>query len=154
VSVAISKKLFKIDLRFSDCEYLIEANSFEVLALWKEWHVAVPWKEDGSGFMFKVGSLGGRPVMLSFSFAHINGHRVAFYDSPSQVVDHKKIDNFLRKNFAVTHEGRWAHCDAMNFGHCISCVVDVVRDRAAFEWMHLIRKMMQNFENKLEKRYE
>jgi hypothetical protein len=108
--MAISNLLKNYDSRFKKCEFIVEANSYERLALWKEWHVAISWEEDCKGLLIEIGKLGGLPIILKFSFALINRHLVAFYESPSQVVDHKQIDEFFKKNFQITdNSGGWAH---------------------------------------------
>jgi hypothetical protein len=149
--MAISKLLINHDTRFKKCEFIVEANRYERLALWKEWHVAISWEEDCKGLIIEIGKLAGRPILLNFSFALINRHLVAFYDSPSQVVDHKQIDEFLRKNFQVTYDaGRWAHCDAMNFSHCLSYIVDKVKDEVVYKKMIAIKELISGHEKNIE----
>ena len=120
----VSKELIGLDERFSDCKFLVEATSCEQHYLWCEFHDALPWEEDCMGFAYKICELDNQPVMICFTFCKINGHRICFYYGSSQVVDHKAIKDFLFKNFNVKYDKtRWAHCDAMNFSHCLSCVL-------------------------------
>lgn len=146
--MAVTKVLTDLDARFADCEFLVEADSFFV---WKEWHAAVPWKNDNAGITTQLGVLDNRPIMLTILFAKINGHRVAFYESGSQLVDHKLIHDFLEENFQVFYDGdRWAHCDAMNIADCIHHVIQEKRDKEVYERMIRVKQMEVKFERLLE----
>jgi len=150
--MAVTKLLTDLDLRFEDCEFIVEATFCEKFFLWKEWHAAVPWEEDNMGLNTKLGVLDSRPLMLTVFFVKINGHRVAFYESGSQLVDHKLMYDFFEKNFQVSYDGgRWAHCDAMNFSHCIHCVIQEDRDKVVYERMLRIKQMEEKFMRLLEK---
>ena len=88
----------------------------------KELHAnRVDWREVSRGVVIEVGNIGGRPIVLTFFFAYINGQKVAFYECCSQLADYKMIEDFLIE-FQRTHDGytRWNHTNAMNFHNCIS----------------------------------
>ncbi len=101
---------------FHQVKYLVEANRYEMLELWKYWHgdLAVPWKEESRGYFTTIGRINKRPICVSIFCAKINGHRVAFYEGTSELVDHKMIDEWL--TFCLGDTGR---CDAGNFHQCI-----------------------------------
>jgi hypothetical protein len=121
--MAISKKLIALDERFATCDFLVEATDCERHFLWRDHNEETRWEEDTMGFSFKVGSIGKRPVMVCCFFAKIYGRRVCFYDTVSQVVDHKMIEDFFKKNFDIKYDRtRWVHCNAMNFGHCLQAL--------------------------------
>lgn len=112
----------------SECQYIVEANHNEAHNLWymytqvyrvvtdREWQQLIP------GYLIEVGSLGGRPVSLSLYFVSIKGVKVCFFESPSQVVDWKLIDEWLDKHFNKLYDGRSCRCDATNFHQCMSVV--------------------------------
>jgi hypothetical protein len=146
--MSVSKKLVELDGRFADCKFLVEANSFEKLCLWREFHAAVPWEQDCLGFSIQVGETDGRPVMVCFTFVKVNGTRVCFYDCPSEVVDYKMVDDFLRAGFNVKYDKtRWSRCDAMNFGNCLAVIA---KDKKVRERMDKVMKMTSDFERHLE----
>jgi hypothetical protein len=126
----------KIDPRFADTVFFVEANSFEQLKLWEtnaagNWWPKLPWEEDCKGFMETIGYLSNRPVCVSFSFAKINGRRICFFDPTSQVVDHKMIEKWFEENCFPVHRGNlFAQCDAMNFHHCLEvCRASVTNEK-------------------------
>jgi hypothetical protein len=85
-------------------------------------HPTVEWEEIARGFGINIGQLDNRPIMLEFTFAIINGHKIAFYNICSQVADYKLAEEFLIERFQLTHDGytRWNHTNATNFHNCIS----------------------------------
>ncbi len=117
---------------FKDVTYIVEANTFEQLELWSAWHdkprygISVNWEQVYRGVGVTIGTVDKRPVAVSVTYALIEGQRVMFYYGCSQLVDHQMIDDW------VTHyagsirdpDGRWSHCDAQNFSHCVHSVKD------------------------------
>ena len=114
--------------------FIVEANSFECLCLWRD-HAKQnrdprpdmtqqDWEQINSGWMVTVGKVGKRPVCIDVRWYKIDGCLVMFYDACSQVVDHRQVEAWLRKNFTNKYDNdtRWAQCDAMNFGHCLSAI--------------------------------
>lgn len=102
---------------FKDVVYLIEATDYERLCLWRDndtcTHTSkMKWEEVSMGYWFQIGELDNRPVNLTLCYAILDGKKVAFYESCSQVVDWKMIEDYLSKlNLPKTN--------AMNFHHCI-----------------------------------
>lgn len=115
-----------VDSRFSDTEYLVKVEGNEHYFLWlqneKEKNIK-NWKEDNKGTFLTIGHLdypNPRPIVLSLFWDKLDGVRVCFYSCNSQLVDWKMIDEWFENNFnPMTKENRRAHCNAMNFGHCI-----------------------------------
>lgn len=94
----------KIDKRLAETFYAIEADSYAYHQIWKEYFYDVPaekrkfdFVQDHSGIGFEIGKLDKRPIVLSFSWFIVNGHRVAFYCCNSQVCDWKMIEDWLKK---------------------------------------------------------
>lgn len=94
----------QLDKRLSETFHLIEADSFASHQIWKEWFYDVPEKDrkfifvqDHSGRGFEIGRLDKRPVVLSFSWFIVNGHRVGFYCCDSQVSDWDMIEKWIKK---------------------------------------------------------
>lgn len=82
----------------------------------------VKWESARMGISIEIGDLDDRPICVQFGFAHINGHKVAFYEGSSQLVDHKMIEDWLTENFQLTNDGytRWNHVDSTNFHNCVN----------------------------------
>lgn len=123
------KKLFK------DIVFLIEANRNEQLAFWRD-HFHDPrhkndhikeWKEVSMGHGITIGTVDNRPVVVSISYAFLNGKKVMFYEGVSQLVDHQMIEDWLMRyaeNIKYDNGTRWAHCNSSNFHHCLHFVKD------------------------------
>lgn len=100
---------------------LVEANSYERHALWKECKGERTWKETGWGLGETVGHLADTPVFVSLLVDTVDGHRILFWHATSQVVDHRMIEAWLTKTMprsAFTDDGgtvRLNKVDAMNF---------------------------------------
>lgn len=111
---------------FTDVVFMVEADSFAQLKLWQENEASkrVTWKEVTAGNLVRVGLLDGRPVNIDIGWAFLNGKRVMFWTAVSQVVDHVMIDAwFERFGGHILWDGtRPAHCDAMNFHHCLRAI--------------------------------
>ena len=79
------------------------------------------WEDLGHGFMVTVGHFGEYPVCIDIQWTNIAGKWICFYYPTSRVVDHSMIGKWIRENFdGKSKDGRWAHTDVMNFGHCLS----------------------------------
>ena len=87
---------------------VVEANSFEKSSLWAD-HAKDStfgaagrrqciWVDDNRGLSVMVGYLADAPTYISFYASVIDGHKVLFMDAGSQVVDHRLIDAWLKKN--------------------------------------------------------
>jgi hypothetical protein len=112
------------DSRFSQVEYMVEADDFAYQALWNAWHDRIDWQSDTSGRMVGLGILIGRAVNVDVRFAHINGHLVMFYWGSSTLVDHDMVERFVadvRKLAAEANPGRKpaGKTDAANFVQCV-----------------------------------
>ncbi len=110
--------------KISSSVFFIEANSYEVLSLWKEFKDEIHWQEDSLGFWQKIGLIDDdeeKPVCLTFHFAKIYGSRICFYDVVSRYNDTEMVRAWLEKNYPVTWDNgtRIAITNAMNFGSAI-----------------------------------
>lgn len=128
-----------IDLRFSDTVFVVEATGFEKLTLWTQhstqgsWYLKhdpkrrrYEWEQDNHGIWYQIGELDGLPVAINFNWFKIDGHRVVFYELMSRVIDKQMVDEW----FAICCSPKWdgsrlAHCNAMNFHHCLNAVDDL-----------------------------
>lgn len=108
--------------------YLVEATHFEHHALWLEhseearangWGDRrirpVPWESISLGYHDTIGHFGRMPVHVSVSFARVLGQVIAFYQATSQVVDHRMIEKWRKKEFPSAR-GR---TDPWNFHTCL-----------------------------------
>ncbi len=128
----------KLDSRFADTVFVVEATSFEKHTLWSMHShqgstesIYVPykrykWKQDSFGRTVEVGKIDGHPIRITFFWFTINGHRVAFYERCSWYIDLYQVEAWLKKNCNPTWDGsRRAHCDAMNFHSCLNAIDDL-----------------------------
>lgn len=113
--------------------FIVEANSFEELALWRDTAKnsdclrkgvkGLTW-EQKHGWLITVGELDNRPCCISTSWVKIDGCLILFWYNCSQVTDSVQTDKWFEKHFKGTYDNgtRRATCDAMNFGHCLSAI--------------------------------
>lgn len=121
---------------FNDVAFVIEATENEQYFLWGAYYshpglhgVKVnKWEEITLGHGLTIGELDNRPICVHIRYAKLNDKKVMFYCGMSQLVDYALIDKWLDKHskHIKTKDGRWAHCDAINFGHCLNEVQDRV----------------------------
>jgi hypothetical protein len=107
---------------YKDVHGIVEANSYESLMLWREWHqiIGCTWVQNNSGWLEKVGEIAGKEVWIS-PLAHIvNGRKILFVDATSAVVDWDMIEEYLKENVpsAIKGNGYLNKENAMNF-HCL-----------------------------------
>lgn len=106
---------------FKDVVYVIEATNFEQFALWQlneESRCIQSWEQINPGFSTVIGYVGDMPVVVSVFCAKLNGHKVAFYESTSLIVDH----DMVRKWIDHYNPNPERHTDAGNFGKCYEYV--------------------------------
>jgi hypothetical protein len=113
-----------IDPRFSKTVFVVEANSFESLKLWEEFHEEYEWEQDNPGALITVGQVNDMPVNICIFWNKLKGHLVAFWDPVSRMVDHKMIENWFDENCNPKWDKgtRQARIDAMNFHHVVQCI--------------------------------
>lgn len=123
----------KVDPRFKDTEYVVEADSFATQALWEKFSTqsmyktpqnTYHWEQDCRGFMETIGHVNKMPVCVTFFWYKINGHLILFYNATSQVVDHRMVEDWLDKYCNPKHNGSQARCDANNFAHVLGYIRD------------------------------
>lgn len=123
----------KVDPRMKDTEYVVEADSFAMQALWAQFSTqsmyktpmnTYRWEQDSMGYCVQIGEFGDMPVCITFFWYKINGHLIAFVDAHSQVVDHRMVDDYLKKYCNPMHNGSRAHADANNFAHVLGYIRD------------------------------
>lgn len=95
-------------------EYIVEANSYERLSLWKEYSKTNTWEQNTGGWLTTVGSIHDYPVVISTFWDTINGKLVLFYHPTSKVVDCDQISFYLETKCKGIKS-----CDASNFHQCI-----------------------------------
>lgn len=126
------------ETRLKKTGFIVEANSFEVMCLWREnakdsTHPPQDalrrqtWEQIMDGWLVTVGKIGKRPVCIDVRWFKIDGVLVCFWDACSQVVDHKQIDAWFAKHFAGTYDNgtRRASTDANNFHLCLHALEEI-----------------------------
>lgn len=113
--------------KLADVMFVVEATSFEQHCLWNQYHCAVDWKSDNSGEYVQLKEVDGRPVNLVLTFATLNGQKVMFTESVSQLADYKQIEDWLDVNCKPMYDKgyRIARTNGMNFHHCLHAITDV-----------------------------
>jgi hypothetical protein len=113
---------FKSNLRAT--VFTVEANGFEQHMLWVLHAYRVNWLQRGEGTMVTLGTLDGRPVVLSLRWAVIDNCSVLFYHPQSEVADYAMVERWLAENCTppTWGGGRAARCDAQNFHQCLSAI--------------------------------
>lgn len=127
-------------MRFEDLKdtfFVVEATNFECLALWREWHKAIPMKQDSMGFVETIGEVNGKPVCICLTRYNIWDKWVVFYEATSIMVDHDMIRRWLDEN-VLRHCPKWnggriAHTDAMNFHHCVDALESATDNERDFD---------------------
>lgn len=112
------------DQRFRRTMFVVEADSFSVHQLWKENHESHDWRQDCSGLWLAIGRYHGTPLYASFQWATIDGQLVLFYEPTSALQHYWILDRWLERhcNPRWDRGTRRAHCDAMNFHHCLDAI--------------------------------
>ncbi len=120
--------------------FVVEATSFEQLALWRESahnsdqrmprQKPLKWEQVNPGWLVTVGQVNRRPNCISVSWYRIEGQLIMFWYRCSQVTDSRQVDKWLAANFKGKYDKgmRDAYCDAMNFGHCLSAITEANRE--------------------------
>jgi len=114
----------EIDPRFKDTIFRVEANSYEHLCLWNEWKERIKWEDDNLGIWYQIGEINNLPICISMRWTKINNYLILFYHPTSRIVDHDQIEDWFKKHCYPKwdKDTRIAHCDAMNFHHCIHAI--------------------------------
>jgi hypothetical protein len=111
---------------FEDIEWLIEANSNEQHQIWEGWHTKLKWEQINPGFSYTIKRLSVEgeelPICLCFTFAKVNGRKIAFYECSSLLSHYGYIEVFLKTYFQRTHDNycRWNQVDAKNAHNCLN----------------------------------
>jgi hypothetical protein len=131
------------DERWKETKFVVEATSFEQFELWREHALGgllpgqadslnargrrVSWEQMNPGSLTTIGVLFDRPICVCVSWARVNGHIIAFYEATSELVDYKMVDAWIRAKCSAKWDrgARRAHCDAMNFHHCLDALAEL-----------------------------
>jgi hypothetical protein len=111
---------YMLEERTKKTEYLVEADNFAILSLWRcyaedaiekfgDWP-RYSWKQQQPSCGIEIGQLAGYPVMLSLEWNVVGGALLCFFSSPSRVVDHQMVRDFLAEHFPNV-----PRTDAVNF---------------------------------------
>lgn len=107
-------------LHATDPVFVLEANRFETMCLWKEYRDV--WSDSsGGGYLLNVGELDGRPIVISVSTFKVHGQIVFAYEATSQLVDHAVIEQWLAYRFPALFPVNDYHykTDAGNFHNVV-----------------------------------
>lgn len=118
---------------FKDVVFIVEADSYARNSLWCRYHSKPEfedyqiktWELVNPGCIVTIGHYGNAPVCVELYWNMLNGNRVMFYYATSLVVNHDMVEKWLRNyssNITWDNGARWAHCDALNFHHCVEVV--------------------------------
>ncbi len=119
---------------FKEVAFLVEATHQEYMSFWCDFSNESPnprfngktvaWNRESLGKAITIGEINGRQIVVELCYVRINGRRVCFYNGCSQLVDHIMIREWLEHftEKTIRHEGRFAHCNASNFHHCLHAI--------------------------------
>lgn len=133
---------------FKDVEWLIEATSEEKRKICEEYRDKMKWEHVSTGWGYSILELELKAkkvliphfpekikketmsVVIDFTFAIVNGHKIAFYTSNAWVVHHLYIEAFLSTYFQRTHDNysRWNQTDASNAHNCFLYLEDIDKE--------------------------
>lgn len=88
----------------------------------------VIWEEDIQSHKIRIGYVKGdqsMPVYIQLRWAKVNGHRVCFYDSCSNIVDWSMIENWICTMAPRIVDARNLKFDAMNFHLCLRAIENI-----------------------------
>lgn len=115
-------------------KYVVRATCFEQHMLWSDWsdqsmnplskERCQKWQQMNTGCMVTVGYIADRPICICLSWNKIDGEMVMFVDPTSELVDHKMIDEWLRKHCNPMVDGRRAIVDATNYHLIAGYIMD------------------------------
>jgi hypothetical protein len=114
--------------------FVVQATSFELFSLWREWHEHIPMEQDGRCFVYGIGQINKRPVCVEVSRYKIWDKWVLFYSSTSQLVDWEMIENWVEEKI-LTYTPKWdnstrcSHTNAMNFHHCVHALEEATGNK-------------------------
>jgi hypothetical protein len=107
----------------TSCVYAVEATSCESLQIWDDFsnpesqycdvRPRMDWNEV-HGWLETIGRLDNRPICISIRIVELNGHRVAFWEATSQLVDYEMIEQWFEKKYPYLKR-----TDAMNVHNAI-----------------------------------
>lgn len=113
--------------------FCVEATSHELHTLWRDFaddrtarecgpptKNRVKWEQLNPGSMPTIGTDHKRPICVTCFWVRIDGQIVMFYEATSQLVDSKKIDAWLDKEYPGI--GR---CNAGNFHICLHAIEEL-----------------------------
>lgn len=105
---------------YADVTGIVEATSFETLCLWEKWHQqkGYTWTESTRGPLITIGQIDSRPICIAPLIHVVNGRKIMFLETTSQVVDWAMIEDWLTKNVpsACTTNGKYLNIvSAQNF---------------------------------------
>lgn len=136
-------KLYKFKeehkLLFEGVVFVVEATHHEQQQLWVN-HYYEPrpdarkvqkWEQVMTSWLGTIGELDNRPVVVQCSWAILEGYRVLFYETTSQVVDYTMVDKWIRHfSESILWDGsRRAHTNASNFHHCLQAIRALVEEK-------------------------
>ena len=102
--------------RLKEIFYLVEADSYAQLCLWKEFHTKLDWKQDNQRLFVHVGEFHKRPVNLVITFSMLNGKRIACWEPVSSVVNYEMISKWFDANCKAE---RTDACNFHNVWHAL-----------------------------------
>lgn len=112
------------DPRFSQVEYMVEADDFAYKTLCNEWSTYISWEADRGFCLVGLGILIGCNVNVNARFVRLNGHTVMFYWASSDLVDRRMVNSFVEEVRQLALAARpdstpAGKTDASNFHDCV-----------------------------------
>lgn len=121
----------RVDAYCKATEFVVEASSAEYHFLWAEVapesdrtiHKIKSWEQINEGFVDTIEHVWinakRMPITISVFWAKLDGHMVAFYESPSVVTDRDRVEKYLWSKMFPHLKDKDRRVDASGFHNCL-----------------------------------
>ena len=111
---------------------VVEATNYEHLCLWRTHHqeLGEQWEAANWAIGVTVGKIGKMPICVSMKTDVVRGVKVLFIEPTSQVVDWRKIEDWLKQNLpsSAFKDAEYVNkVDAMNFSNVFTKYAPVTK---------------------------
>ena len=122
------------DPRSETTKYLVEANPFELNALYDVWSRKFTWEQDNRMGLPTVAYIRGRPITISLTWVRIAGELVCFWDPVTPLVDYDIIKSWFSLAFPkVDQKNDDFYTDARGFSHAINRIKQFLDGKKGLE---------------------
>lgn len=114
--------MLTIEEKIDRTSFVVYASDAERMFIWKLWNSVLKFEQDIQGTIIDIGYVARRPITIEMYWFIIEGHRVAFINGCSMLVDYAMIDDWVKRTFIAAGGLEKNRCDADNFMLCVETV--------------------------------